>query len=156
MNTRRIKWIVALAIAALLGYCIYLVVGQKSEPVQPAPAANMLNVPAQGGSIPVQDFTKHPVAALNGTDVIAQNNDYSIVYFTKEQSFLITILSQPAAAVRQAAEQELLRQLQIREADACRLNVSLTVPAAVDANLAGKDYGLSFCPSGLSFSLPAQ
>ena len=135
-------------------YSIFLALTQKhpsgSRAVQ-NPAANTLTVPAQGGTQQVFDFTKSPARVDGDTTVIAENNNYSIVYFTADQSFLITILSDPAQAGRIAAEQELLVKLNVTQDEACKLKVALTVPAGVDEQLAGKDYGLSFCPSGQPF-----
>jgi hypothetical protein len=151
----RYKILIGVVIAGIFFYSIYLALFSKnhaSAPPATSSAVPTLSVPAQGGGeVQVNDFTKSPQQTLGDTLVIEQDNDYSIVYFTKDQSFLISILSTPVQEVRIMAEQELLSKLKIQEADACKLNVVLTVPAGVDENLAGRNYGLSFCPSGQAF-----
>lgn len=138
----------------MLLYCLFLALTQNhpaENPNSKTSSSNTLTVPAQGGSEQVSDFTKNPARVAGDTTVIAENENYSIVYFTTDQSFLITILAEPVQASRDAAEQELLAKLNIQQSDACRLKIALTVPAGVDEQLAGKDYGLSFCPSGQPF-----
>ncbi|MDR3642100.1 MAG: hypothetical protein P4L74_00540 [Candidatus Doudnabacteria bacterium] len=151
------KILIGVIVGGIFLFSIYLAVTSQKQVASPATVpitGPTLTVPAKGGSLPVSDFTKHPQEVLGATTVIKQNDNYSIVYFPVDQSFLITILAQPVQQNRDAAEQLLLSQLQVSEADACKLAVSLTVPAGVSEQLAGVDYGLSFCPNGKAF--PSQ
>lgn len=153
----RYKVLIFVAIAGIFLFSVYLALSSRKQVPNPAAvpiSGPTLTVPAKGGSLPVSDFTKHPQQVLGDTTVIQQSDNFGIVYFSKDQSFLITILAQPVQQNRDAAEQALLKQLQISQADACKLTVALTVPADVDQALAGNDYGLSFCPAGKPF--PAQ
>lgn len=153
------KILIFIAIVLLFLFSLFIALGsKKQESTEPGQTTSQsLSVPTNGGgSIIVNDITKSSQAILGDTDVIEQNENFSIVYFTKDQSFLITILGSPAQQYRNAAEQELLNKLQIQETDACKLNVSLTVPASVNQSLAGQDYGLSFCPAGKAFSVSSN
>lgn len=145
--------IIIFIVIALFAYSLIVALSSKKQvSVNSQPSGPTLNVPIQsGGTIPVSDFTKNPQQVLPDTTVIQQDNNFSIVYFTKDQAFLITILSEPAQASRILAEQEFLDKLGISQIDACKLTVSLTVPAWVNANLASQDWGLSFCPNGQAF-----
>ena len=146
------KILLIVAVAAIFLYCVFLAVSSRKQVVPSSQSNNTLSIPAQGGgTLKVQDVTKNPAQVLGDTDVVEQNSNYTINYFTKDQSFLITILAQPIQANRDAAEQELLNELGISAADACKITVVLTVPAFVDETHAGQDYGLSFCPNGKAF-----
>jgi hypothetical protein len=150
------KILIGIVIIGIFLISIFLALSSKKQVASPIAAPPIsgptLTVPAKGGSLPVSDFTKHPTSRVLGdTTVIKQNDNYSIVYFSVDQSFLITILAEPVQANREAAEQEFLNNLQISQADACKLTVSLAVPAGVSEALAGQNYGLSFCPNGQVF-----
>ncbi len=77
--------------------------------------------------------------------------DYSIVYFEDKTTFVITIYKRPLSDTRIKAEQDLLQKIGISEKEACNLNVNLGTIASVDENMSGKNFGLSFCPNGISF-----
>lgn len=77
--------------------------------------------------------------------------DYSIVYFEDKTTFVVTIYKRPLSDTRLLAEQDLLKKLGLSEKEACNLNVNLGTIASVDENLSGKNFGLSFCPNGISF-----
>ncbi len=152
------KFLIAIIIIGLFAYSLYFALTSKKQVAAPVVTSQIsgptLTVPTQNGSsTQVSDITKNPQAVLGDTDVIDQNSGYSIVYFSKDQSFLITILSEPAQENRDAAEQELLTKLQVSQSTACDLKVALTVPADVDEALSGQDWGLSFCPIGQTFPI---
>lgn len=152
MKKSYIKFFIITAIILLFLYLIYSALTQKSSPASPDTSTNTLILPAQNqGTVQVKDFTKSPQQVLEGTDVIIQNDNYSIVYFTKDKSLLITILAEPLEQNRYEAEQEMLSKLNITQGDACKLTVALTVPAGVSASLAGENFGLSFCQNGKPF-----
>ena len=150
----RYKILIAVVVIGIFLFSVFLAVSSKKQTPNPAQqpiSGPIITVPAKGGSLPVSDFTKHPQQVLGDTTVIHQDQNYSIVYFSSDQSFLITILAEPAQQNRDLAEQALLTNLQISQSDACKLKVALTVPAGVSESLAGRDWGLSFCPAGLAF-----
>lgn len=72
-------------------------------------------------------------------------SEYEIVYLTPFQQFLITIKQTPFESNRIRAEADLLRTLNISEADACKLNVQITMPGFVDEAYTGRIFPLSFC-----------
>lgn len=104
-----------------------------------------IQIPA--GKIMVKNFTKEAVKQGEDTLLLRQNENFSILYFKTDQSFLIVLNSEPLKQNGALAEQELLKFLNIYEIEACTLKVSLTVPAEVNNKIAGKNYGLSFCLS---------
>lgn len=154
MKKSYIKYFIIVAVVLLFLYSIFLALNQKQSVTSGngSNTSNSLSLPAQdGSSVPVKDFTKDPQQVLEGTDVIIQNDNYSIVYFTKDKSLLVTILSEPVQANRAMAEQEVISRLNVSKEDVCKLTIALTVPAGVNAGLAGQNYGLSFCSNGKPF-----
>lgn len=80
-----------------------------------------------------------------GDSALVKTNNYELIYFPKNNSFLISILASPFERNRQLAEAELLRRLNISKEDACKLIIVTTTPAFVNANEAGQNFKLSFC-----------
>jgi hypothetical protein len=103
-----------------------------------------------GGTLFVNDFLKSPKTTIDeeGDATLKDDPNYTILYYKMDQSVFIGLLGGNLPQVRSDAEKELLNILGITEQDACQLKVSTTVPASVSEKAAGKDYGLSFCPSG--------
>ncbi|TAK95555.1 hypothetical protein EPO05_03825 [Patescibacteria group bacterium] len=118
------------------------------------PAQPKVEVKGAGGEVKVNDPRSNPSAVLSPQDVVVKKtNRYEILYYAyQEESFLISITDgvDPQGA-RAVAEKDFLTTLGVNEADACKLNVSLTVPRYANQELAGVDYGLSFCPNGKMF-----
>ncbi|HVY67601.1 MAG TPA: hypothetical protein VHA30_01745 [Patescibacteria group bacterium] len=118
--------------------------------LQPAPATGPTkNIATQQGTVTVQDYTDHPIASTDDVYVLAQADSYEVVNLKIDNSFLITLLAEPLNQSRQAAETALLNQLKISQADACKLNVSVTVPQSIDTTYSGQELGLSFCPNAM-------
>ncbi len=117
----------------------------KNKP-EPIPAGKTA-VQTRQGNLPLQvnDFTQKAVQKTNDVAVINTSASYKLVYFFKDQSFLITLLSPPLGQARNLAENDLLKQLGISQQQACQLNVSVRVPGDVDGAYSGKELGLSFC-----------
>ncbi len=142
-----------LIIIILLVFSFYL--ANKPSPsapsTTPTSTASTLAIPIPGGNLPVNNITQNPVQTETDTVVFAQTGQYSIIYYPNEQTFSITINAQPVQAARDAAEAALLQKLGISQTQACSLTVSTYVPFDVDQNLAGQDYGLSFCSNGKAF-----
>lgn len=83
---------------------------------------------------------------------VRRTGRYDILFFNKEKEwFLISLYDSDVSAARRDAEQEFLNILGITEGDACKLHVELGVSKDASFDLAGSDYGLSFCPNGIPF-----
>lgn len=151
-HTKFYKMFGIVLVVFLLGFSIYEAVKTGVNTSEPNKnPANNLTIPTTSGTVKIMDVTKNPVSKSEDTLVIAKTDNYDIVYFPKEQTFLITIESPSVNQARISAEQDLLKILNVGIADACRLKVVLSVPFDVNQDLSGKNYGLSFCPSGISF-----
>ena len=146
----RYKVLIAAVIIILFLYSLFAAF--KSRQPSVSQSGNSLSLPTKSGdTLKVYDIRQNPVLVTGDTTVVAQTESYSIVFFAKDQSILITLLSQPVQRSRDQAEQALLDKLKISFTEACQLKVSLSIPASVDEQLAGTDYGLSFCPNGQHF-----
>ncbi len=155
MFSNRKLWYVLgfISVVGLLLLSFYIA-NRSSTPGTPSNSTSTsltLVIPVSGGAIPVSNITQNPVQQVEDTVVFAKTSQYTIVYFQKEQTFSISIDSAPVQVARDAAESALLQKLGINKNQACSLTVSTYVPFSVDENLAGQDYGLSFCPSGKAF-----
>lgn len=117
------------------------------------PTGSLIEIRAVGGqSITVNNFYKQSVEIDSYGDVLLKDTpDYQLVYFSKDNAFLITIVGLQIGSARNAAETGFLNTLGITRGRACLLNVSLKVPFNVNPNASGEDYGLSFCPNGKPF-----
>jgi hypothetical protein len=104
------------------------------------------------GDVSVIDFRKHPlqISADRTSILIEENNGFSIGFYAPDSSFVITLTAKPLNVMRASAEGAFLKDLGISPTDACKLALNVGVPISVDSQAAGKDYGLSFCPSNLS------
>jgi len=80
-----------------------------------------------------------------GDTLIDNSSTYKVVYYPIDKAFLISILGSPFDSVRKVAEQAFLKDLGITQADACKLSVYITTPAAYNPSEAGTNYTLSFC-----------
>jgi hypothetical protein len=152
-------WKILAGLAVILLFAAGVILALRDKGAAPATDGNS-RLPANSnplvfdtpkGQVKTKDFTQNPAEKTSGALAIKETSDYSIVYYEKDRSFVITLLSAPAAKARDAAEDDFLAALNINPAEACRLKVSLTVPLSVDESLSGKDYGLSFCPNGTQF-----
>lgn len=112
------------------------------------PTSTTVTIGTSQGSVTMNNFYKNPALVVpgGGTILIVTTSSYSLVYTVSDSSFTIALTSEPLAAARTAAEAGLLQALGISRADACRLNVSVYVPVSIDAERAGINFGLSFCP----------
>ena len=119
------------------------------------PTTDTMVVPAtQGAPIEINDITKREGvvedSANPGIYYLAgaspTEETYTISYLSSDESFTVSVLSEPIGNVRQLAEQDLLNQLGISEYDACRLRYVVLTPASVNPLYAGKNLGFSFCP----------
>jgi len=99
------------------------------------------------GPVSVLDFPGHIAGSIGDTIFLEENNRFSIGFLKSENAFGIVLAAKPIDVVRKDAEDRFLRDLGISEKDACKLKVSVRVPASVDVKTDDRDIGLSFCPS---------
>lgn len=94
------------------------------------------------GEISVQDAFE---AREGEYTIIRSSTKFDILFYPKDQSFLITISSTPIDNVKKEAEKTFIEALNITEEQACELPVVIRVPYRIDPAYAGVDYKLSFC-----------
>ncbi len=100
----------------------------------------------------INNVRKEAVRRIGNDFIIKNERDYQLLYFSKEEAFSIIVTGMEDLRVaRQNAEEEFLVRTGLSREEACKLNVDLRVPADVNFQLAGKNYGLSFCPNGIPF-----
>lgn len=84
---------------------------------------------------------------IGDTDIIlADTPEFSISYYRPDQSFAISIMSKNFKDSREKAEKNLLKILGLSSEEACKLKLTLSTPTFINAEIAGGNYGLSFCP----------
>lgn len=126
----------------------------------PAPVINpglILNFPQEdhliigtpSGGITVKNFYRAAREIVEQTEVVLKETaGYIILYHAVGSDFELRILGRPPEDSRKEAEAELLRILGISQKDACKFNVSVSIPYDADPLLKGGDYPLSFCLGG--------
>jgi hypothetical protein len=94
-------------------------------------------------------FNENTQVNSRGDALIVNTENYHITYFSKEDQFLITILSSPFEEVRKVAEIDFIQTLGIDKETACKIGVIITTPAFANRDEAGKNYKLSFCENDI-------
>ncbi|MDD4901686.1 MAG: hypothetical protein PHE24_00965 [Patescibacteria group bacterium] len=113
---------------------------------------NKLSITTNKGTVKVNDITKNPAQTLPDSVLVYKATaDYTLNYYAQDKLFIITIINSDIQAARVKAEADFLATLKIGKDQACRLNVQLLVPFSVNADAAGINFGLSFCPNGKPF-----
>jgi hypothetical protein len=113
------------------------------------PSGETLTLGTPSGNVTVKNFYKTALALIEGTEVVlAKNDGYEIDYSNVDSSFVITIRQIPIDSVRVDAESQLLNLLGISKNDACRLSVSVIIPASLDPQAGGRSYPLGICSQG--------
>lgn len=125
--------LIVLALIALI-YVAFIDVKKSSGPTGKYPQS-------------VQFAIDNPVQINEFWKTLVTTDEYEISYSSKDgmDSFFITVNSQPALEVSLKAEKAFLQKLNIDEAVACELPLHMGVPSAVDSELSGYTFGLSFC-----------
>ncbi len=133
--------IIILILSIFFGYFLYKKGGGKIEII------------TNKEKIFINDVYKFSTSTpLSQKGVEFQNtDDYSISYYPKNQEFLISILNPSLQKTRDEAETYFLEALDINKKEACLLKISLGVPFSINKMASGINYGLSFCPNGISF-----
>ncbi|MEI7425407.1 MAG: hypothetical protein WCK16_00580 [Candidatus Moraniibacteriota bacterium] len=144
MHTKTAK-ILFISFGGLLLILIFYFIFSKNS--------NQLTIKTPTGKVsiinPATLPNKKPLS-LSGVN-FKENANYSIDYYPQDQGFIIAILNTDIQLARDMAEKDLLTTLNISQADACKLKVSLGVPFDVNENASGINYRLSFCPNGKTF-----
>lgn len=108
------------------------------------PTGDSITLGTPKGGVRVKNFYKAIVDTEEGFIRIRDNDDYRLSYNPADSNFYINIFSQPFEVSRKKAEKDFLDILGVSQPEACKLRVVESAPAA-EANLAGKNLGLSFC-----------
>ena len=77
--------------------------------------------------------------------IFEEHDDWHILFHSKNELFLISIIGSPFSEKKHHAEQTFLYELGITEEEACKLNVVITTPMFANPDESGKNYPLSFC-----------
>jgi hypothetical protein len=89
---------------------------------------------------------EHTVRTTSRGDILfADTEEFQLLYFAKEDEYLISILSNPFDEIRPVAEEAFLSALQINKATACALKVYVSSPVWINPNQSGQIFPLSFC-----------
>lgn len=82
--------------------------------------------------------------------VVANETDFTIVYFSQGHGFGINLNSEPLGQVRRNAERYLMDVLQITQEQMCSLNYTLGTTVYVNSTYGSMDdLGFSFCPGAV-------
>jgi len=109
--------------------------------------AEKLELQIQEGTVKTRDFTQAANRSLprGGVEFSPRSGEFQILYREETDSFLICIISSPFEEVRQQAEGEFVKTLEISQEKACQLDVSITTPHFANPEHSGEIFGLSFC-----------
>lgn len=131
---------------------LFLFVRETPKQITPLPTPT----PNQYSTTPVPRITISGISLnnflstgekINSHDdiLVEQKTEYEIVYLHDFNEFIITVHEKPFEEIRKQAEQAFLDKLGISKQEACALSVSEAIPFAVDPNLGGQKFKLSFC-----------
>lgn len=174
MNTKIIVIAGIIIVIALIAFVVWGFMSAPSQTPVTNPAG--VNLPSAGnvtplpsgtpsisvaaiqqGSIPVKDFKNNPNTVKDpynagyydiagGSNPGLSHAPFHIFYDDTHQYFGITLLSEPIGQYRKQAEQLLLQELGISQAQMCQLNYSVGVGPDVNEAYTGINLGFSFCP----------
>lgn len=107
-----------------------------------------LSLPGDGGEIVIKNFYPESVFILeDGHATIVRADDYTITYVAIKKSFQITIKAENIMETASVAEKELLKILEIKPEELCRLHPVLFVDKGYDPKYEyASAFPLSFCP----------
>lgn len=120
--------------------------------IAPQPTSTVLTLGTSQGSVTTTNFYQSAdyVTADKQTVVLKDTTDFTISYNVTDSSFVISLLSIPLQAARQAAESAFLSSLGITQQSACKLSVYEGVPISVSDQYPGESFPLSFCGGPVS------
>lgn len=148
------KIIIIVSIAIAIPSLLFLFLFLKNRNNVPVEKGKII-VPVGNKQLPIADYSQNAKKIIDDKNiVIDETEEYDILGFSynNQRGFLISIKSSDNLEVtRKKAESELLSKLEISKEDICLLDVSVNVSKDIDENLAGRNFGLSFCPNGKPF-----
>ncbi len=149
MNNINIKVYLAIGAVFLLmgtGFIIYLLFFAGKTPQSQLNTSGNAQV---NNSYPenIQKVLKNPKEVNGDWLTLYSSDDFIISYGVKGDIFAVDILTSPAEEKAKVAEDTFVGLLGVDKTYACKLNISVKVPDAVDPRLSGYDFGFSFCPS---------
>ncbi len=134
----------------------------------PATTSTPTNVTGSTGALPLsttagavvysKDFTIGVTPIPTGLpignvyDIVNSNtgSPYGIQFTPADSSFQIILEAEPLGATRLKAENALRSMTGLSNTVLCTLHVSVTTTADINPQLAGEEFGLSFCPNAVS------
>lgn len=111
-----------------------------------------LKILTNSGEMEVKNFYSLPsskILSKNNDTTLADNAYYNIYYNPQGSYFIILLYDKNLKTSREKAEADLLKLLNIKKEDACKLNLRVGVPFSVNKNYAGINLGLSFCDGSI-------
>lgn len=160
-------FIIVIVIVAGLSAAIYIFWRQTNQPAsfsidgaQISPVSQRAVVPLEAALIPPEErlhlgttrgtvITNNFYKTAEGFDgdalVFFSSPQYQLLYDIENSAFGIYIVGSELTKTRAAAEKEFLVQLGISQADACKLNVSVSVPRSTSAPPERETRSLSYC-----------
>jgi hypothetical protein len=161
MSKQILTLVVIVAICGLILFSLFHLAGPSSSPSPNSsstfpisttrsstiPSGENFPIHTSSGDVVVNNFLKNS-EQLQGYDgfLAKRSPGYDMIYLLEDQSIIITISERPVLAVKEQAEKDLLADLKITPAEACKLKVFIRTSVSVDPDLAGQELGLSFCP----------
>ncbi len=157
--------IVTLGIAAILVLFLFFFTGKNKQagtsqnvsrtkenyellPIEDLAKKPNLQIDTNKGSVAIDNVYKNPVEKLSRNGVeFKESEKYNMSFYPQNNGFLIVITDPNVVASEKEAENDFLSQLEISKDDACKLEISITVPFGVSEKYSGKVYGFSFCPN---------
>ena len=118
----------------------------------PSPSEPKFEIKTKEGKVTVNNIYQNPIKNLSQSGVrFLENESYIADFYPQDQGFLMVIENSDVQSARDMLEKDFLEVLGISEKEACKLKITLSVPFGVNEDLAGENYGLSFCPNGKKF-----
>jgi hypothetical protein len=119
-------------------------------------SGSSISITTQDGDVTIPDIRSLPQVKdvgnnmyhLEGTQSEADAG-FALLYSAADNSFSIAIEKTPIKLYRERASLYFIDFLHINKIDACKLRVLVGVTTDMDAQLSGKNLGLSFCPDSI-------
>lgn len=86
--------------------------------------------------------------SINGS-LEENKSDFNIMYIDSTKYFNVVLMREPLRDARLHAEQYLMKQLDISEAQACSLRYTVSTPNSVSMQYSGADLRFSFCSGNI-------
>lgn len=137
----------------IVGYYFFAISKNEGDNFSvPSPTDPYIELKTKKGKVKINNIYTNPLENLSQSGItFLENDNYSADFYPQDQGFLLVIKDSDVQSARDMLEKDFLETLGISEEDACKLKVSLSVPYSVNKELAGGEYGLSFCPNGKKF-----